>query len=45
MSLKLGHLTIFSRDPEVSAAFYGWLLPKLGFVQKKPNIRANERGL
>ena len=45
MSLRLDHLTILSRDPEVSAAFYGLLLPKLGFVQKKPNIWANDGGL
>lgn len=45
MSLKLDHLTILSRDPEASAAFYGLLLPRLGFVQKKPHIWANEDGL
>ena len=45
MSLKLDHLTILSRDPQASAAFYGLLLPRLGFVQKKPQIWANEDGL
>ena len=45
MSLKLDHLTILSRDPEASAAFYGRLLPHLGFVRKKPHIWANDAGL
>ncbi|WP_298190937.1 VOC family protein [Novosphingobium sp.] len=45
MSFKLDHLTILSRDPKASAAFYGLLLPRLGFMQKKPHIWANEDGL
>jgi len=45
MAFTLDHLTILSRSPERAAAFYGFLLPRLGFVQKKPNIWANAAGL
>lgn len=45
MRFTLDHLTILSRSPEKAAAFYGFLLPRLGFVQKKPGIWANEDGL
>lgn len=41
----LDHLTILSRSPEQSEAFYGVLLPSLGFVQKKPRIWVNDAGL
>ncbi|MCX9148350.1 VOC family protein [Erythrobacter sp. WG] len=45
MTYPLDHLTILSRDPEAAARFYAILLPHLGFVQKKPRIWANHRGL
>lgn len=45
MAFALDHLTILSRSPEQSEAFYGFLLPRLGFVQKKPRIWANDAGL
>lgn len=45
MAYSLDHLTILSRSPERAAAFYGVLLPRLGFVQKKPHIWANAAGL
>ncbi|QZH76293.1 MAG: glyoxalase [Erythrobacter sp.] len=41
----LDHFTILSRSPEQAAEFYGFLLPRLGFVQKKPNIWHNQAGL
>lgn len=45
MNLALDHLTILSRDPDKAAAFYGFLLPRIGFVQKKRGIWANGAGL
>lgn len=45
MTPVLDHLTILSRSPEEAAAFYGFILPRLGFVQKKPHIWANAAGL
>lgn len=45
MSYALDHLTILSRDPDKAAAFYGFLLPRIGFVQKKRGIWANGAGL
>lgn len=45
MTYVLDHLTILSRSPEAAVAFYGFLLPRLGFVQKKPHIWANPGGL
>jgi len=45
MTPILDHLTILSRSPDKAAAFYGFLLPRLGFVQKKPQIWANPAGL
>jgi lactoylglutathione lyase len=45
MTPALDHLTILSRSPEAAAAFYGFLLPRLGFVQKKPHIWASASGL
>lgn len=45
MTYALDHLTILSRSPEAAAAFYGFLLPRLGFEQKKPHIWAHPTGL
>jgi len=45
MTPMLDHLTILSRSPDAAAAFYGFLLPRLGFTQKKPHIWANAAGL
>lgn len=45
MAFALDHLTILSRSPERAAAFYGFLLPRIGFAQKKPGIWANGAGL
>ena len=45
MAFALDHLTILSRSPERAAAFYGFLLPRIGFAQKKPGIWANAAGL
>jgi len=45
MTYTLDHLTILSRTPEAAATFYGFLLPRLGFAQKKPHIWANPAGL
>jgi catechol 2,3-dioxygenase-like lactoylglutathione lyase family enzyme len=45
MTPVLDHLTILSRSPEAAAAFYGFLLPRLGFVQTKPRIWAHPTGL
>ncbi len=44
-ALPLDHLTILSRDAEASAAWYGALLPKLGFERTKPGIWRNANGL
>lgn len=44
-SLPLDHLTILSRDRAASDAFYGLLLPRLGFTQEKPHIWRSETGL
>ena len=44
-SLPLDHWTIASADVAQSAAFYGFLLPRLGFRQKKPYIWYNDHGL
>lgn len=43
--LPLDHLTILSRDAEASAAWYGALLPWLGFERAKPGIWHNANGL
>lgn len=43
--LPLDHLTILSRDAEASAAWYGALLPQLGFERTKPGIWRNSNGL
>lgn len=43
--MPLDHLTILSRDPEVSARWYGLLLPRLGFEQAKPHIWRSATGL
>lgn len=43
--LKLDHLTIMSRSFEESAAFYGRLLPMLGFTRHKRGIWSNPHGL
>lgn len=45
MTYALDHLTILSRSPEQAAAFYGFLLPRIGFTQKQPHIWANAAGL
>lgn len=45
MAYPLDHLTILSREPEKAARFYGFVLPRLGFLQKKPGIWANAAGL
>jgi lactoylglutathione lyase len=45
MSFTLDHLTILSRSPEKSAAFYGFILPRLGFVQDSETIWRNPDGL
>ncbi len=45
MALPLDHLTILSRDPAASAAWYGVLLPLLGFVPVKDHIWRNAAGL
>ncbi|WP_156447828.1 MULTISPECIES: hypothetical protein [unclassified Caulobacter] len=36
--LPLDHLTILSRSAEAGAAFYGVVLPRLGFWSEKPGI-------
>ena len=38
MTFTLDHLTILSRDPEKAAKFSGFLLPRIGFTQKKRGI-------
>lgn len=43
--LVLDHLTILSRSFEVGAAFYGLILPQLGFSQLKPGIWCDANGL
>lgn len=45
MNFTLDHLTILSRSLEKAEAFYGFLLPRLGFEQKSPQIWANAAGL
>lgn len=45
MALKLDHVVILSRDPQASSAFYGTLLPLLGFVQKRERIWTDGAGL
>lgn len=45
MAYTLDHLTILSRNPDAAAAFYGFLLPRIGFEQKKRGIWANAAGL
>lgn len=45
MTYPLDHLTILSRDPEAAASFYSFLLPRIGFTQKKRGIWANAGGL
>jgi catechol 2,3-dioxygenase-like lactoylglutathione lyase family enzyme len=44
-SLPLDHLTILSRDFDLSARFYGLVLPLLGFRQKAADIWCNDLGL
>lgn len=44
-SLAIDHLTILSRSAEAGAAFYGLVLPQLGFSQLKPGIWRNDKGL
>lgn len=43
--LPLDHLTILSRSAEAGAAFYGLVLPRLGFWSEKPGIWRNAAGL
>lgn len=43
--LALDHLTIVSRSEEEGAAFYGMVLPPLGFSRVKPGIWRNAHGL
>lgn len=43
--LALDHLTIVSRSEEAGAAFYGLLLPHLGFSRVKPGIWRSANGL
>jgi catechol 2,3-dioxygenase-like lactoylglutathione lyase family enzyme len=45
MMPPLDHLTILSRDPARSAAWYGLLLPLLGFEQARPHIWRRADGL
>jgi catechol 2,3-dioxygenase-like lactoylglutathione lyase family enzyme len=45
MSLPLDHLVIMARDVAASRAFYGDLLPLLGFVQQRDDIWASAAGL
>jgi catechol 2,3-dioxygenase-like lactoylglutathione lyase family enzyme len=45
MTLPLDHLTILSSDESASRAWYGLVLPMLGFVQTKSHIWRNENGL
>lgn len=44
-ALPLDHLSILSTDLEKSAAWYGQLLPRLGFEQTRPEIWRNADGL
>jgi catechol 2,3-dioxygenase-like lactoylglutathione lyase family enzyme len=43
--LPIDHLTILSRSPEAGSAFYGMILPRLGFTRVKEGIWRNVRGL
>jgi len=43
--VMIDHLTIMSRSEEAGAAFYGLVLPRLGFWQVKPGIWRNAGGL
>lgn len=45
MTLPLDHLSILSKDESASRAWYGLLLPMLGFVQAKAHIWRNDSGL
>jgi catechol 2,3-dioxygenase-like lactoylglutathione lyase family enzyme len=45
LPLALDHLTIVSRSEEAGVAFYGLLLPHLGFSRVKPGIWRNPSGL
>lgn len=45
MSLELDHLVIMARDVAASRAFYGDLLPLLGFTPSRAGIWVNEAGL
>lgn len=45
MSLSLDHLVIMARDVAASRAFYGDLLPLLGFVRQRNDIWVNDVGL
>ncbi|OSZ67151.1 hypothetical protein CAP39_12015 [Sphingomonas sp. IBVSS1] len=45
MNLPLDHLVIMARDVAASRAFYGDLLPLLGFVQQRKGIWVNATGL
>lgn len=43
--LPVDHLTILSRSAQAGAAFYGLVLPHLGFSQVKAGIWRNTHGL
>lgn len=45
MTLPLDHLVIMGRDVAASRAFYGDLLPLLGFAQTRDDIWVNDAGL
>jgi len=45
VTVTLDHLTIMSRSAEAGAAFYGLVLPRLGFWPVKPGIWRNAGGL
>lgn len=45
MNLPLDHLVIMARDAAASRAFYGDLLPLLGFRQSRADIWVNDGGL
>lgn len=44
-TVAIDHLTILSRSAEASTAFYGVVLPQLGFSRVKPGIWRNADGL
>jgi lactoylglutathione lyase len=45
MNLPLDHLVIMARDVAASRAFYGDLLPLIGFAQRRDDIWVNDVGL